>query len=153
MRGIAEREEGVFEEVKRELEEVKAAVAASALRERERQAAAAAAAAAQAEELTPAAVVVEGEDGTALVDPSPSNATVPVGLDEEQDGPRKPWKEFLLDYWEDPELLKADVLDLTSERRINLRMRDVSLIAFQGAAAGATIAAALAFALLRSSWA
>ncbi|KAK4234461.1 sensitive to high expression protein 9, mitochondrial [Achaetomium macrosporum] len=144
MRGIAEREEGVFEEVKRELEEVKAALEASALRER--QAAAAAAAVAQAEELTPA--VVEGDDGAAVV--APSNVTVPVGL-EEEDGPRKPWKEFLLDYWEDPELLKADVLDLTSERKINLRMRDVSLIALQGAVAGATVAATLAFALLRSS--
>ncbi|KAK3307237.1 Mdm33 family-domain-containing protein [Chaetomium strumarium] len=145
MRGIAEREEGVFEEVKRELEEVKAAVAAAALRERQ---AAAAAAAAQAEELTPA-VVVEGEDGVGLVDPSP--ATTPVGLEEEDARPRKPWKEFMLDYWEDPELLKADVLDLTSERRINLRMRDVSLIALQGAVAGATVAAALALVLLRSS--
>jgi sensitive to high expression protein 9 len=56
-----------------------------------------------------------------------------------------------MEYWEDPELLREAVLDLSSDRRVDLRMRDASLIALQGAAAGATVAVVLAISLLRFS--
>ncbi|AEO66307.1 896e9547-af9a-47ff-a2f8-a602112b3fa7 [Thermothielavioides terrestris] len=137
MKGIAEREEGVMDEVRRELEEVRAALAASRLHERQ---AAEPGASTAAEE----PLAVEGH-GT-----GPAPGTSSLGVTAEQ-VPRKPWKEVLLDYWEDPKRFQADVLDLYSERKIDLRMRDASLIALQGAAAGATIAGALALALLRST--
>ncbi|KAJ0327308.1 hypothetical protein COL5a_006100 [Colletotrichum fioriniae] len=58
---------------------------------------------------------------------------------------RESWRELL----SNPELLKAKIADLYSERRIDLRMRDASILALEGAAAGATFAAALALLLVR----
>jgi sensitive to high expression protein 9 len=69
---------------------------------------------------------------------------------EEWHAPAKPWKEVLMDFWEDPELIREAVLDLSSDRRIDLRMRDASLIALQGAAAGAAVAVVVVFSVLRS---
>ncbi|OHF00504.1 She9/Mdm33 family protein [Colletotrichum orchidophilum] len=57
----------------------------------------------------------------------------------------KPWRELL----SNPEFLKARIADLYSDRRIDLRMRDASILALEGAAAGATFAAALALLLVR----
>ncbi|KXH45191.1 She9/Mdm33 family protein [Colletotrichum simmondsii] len=61
----------------------------------------------------------------------------------------KSWRESWRELLADPELLKAKIADLYSERRIDLRMRDASILALEGAAAGATFAAALAFLLVR----
>ncbi|KAJ0152887.1 Sensitive to high expression protein 9 -like protein, mitochondrial [Colletotrichum tanaceti] len=60
----------------------------------------------------------------------------------------KSWREFLTDPAL-PALLKAKLVDLYSERHINLRMRDASILALEGAAAGATLAGAIALLLLR----
>jgi sensitive to high expression protein 9 len=149
--GIAESERGVMEEVRRELGEVKAALEASGLRHQ----AEVARVRAEEEEALAAAVAAaaaaEGDGEVAGV--AVHEMATPVQIVEE--GPRKPWKEVMEEYWADPESLKTDVRDtvqdLYSERKADLRMRDVSLIALQGAAAGATVVATLAFALLRSS--
>ncbi|KAL2131875.1 hypothetical protein VTI74DRAFT_4487 [Chaetomium olivicolor] len=148
MRGIAEREEGVFEEVRRELEEVRAALEASGLRERAATEAAAAAKAAEEEADSVAFGEGQGEEGAA-------KAEMAIPLEEEEEDAveeieRRPWKELLQEYWEDPELLKEAVNDLYSERRIAMKMRDVSIIALEGAAAGAAVAVVLAFSILRS---
>ncbi|KAK4100785.1 hypothetical protein N658DRAFT_567156 [Parathielavia hyrcaniae] len=130
MRNIAENEKRVMEEVRQELEEVRAALEASGLTEMQAKAAAAVSFAAD-------------ESGI-------PEMPAPVGM-EEKPAPPRPWKEILLDFWEDPELLREAVLDLYSDRRIDLRMRDASLIALRSAAAGAAVATVLAVSLLRST--
>lgn len=146
--GIAEREKGFMDEVRKELADLKAAS--------ERAATAATAAAASASTATSAtgtgenaaqALDTQGVGSAALDRPA---MAVPVGR-EEWRAPRKTWKEMLYDFWEDPELLREAALDLTSDRRVNLRMRDASLIALQGAAAGATVAVVIAVSILRST--
>ena len=47
--------------------------------------------------------------------------------------------------------LRSIFLDLISDRKIALRMRDISLIAVEGAVAGATIAMTMAILLFRRS--
>jgi sensitive to high expression protein 9 len=147
--GIAESEKGVMEEVRRELGAVKAALEASGLREREAAAVAAAAeaaAAAQVEEVPVGPPLGEAAAGAAPEMVAPVEAAQWDMLRKP-----KPWREVLAEFWEDPELLRVAVLDLSSDRRVDLRMRDASLIALQGAAAGATVAVVLAFSLLRST--
>lgn len=143
MKSIADSEKNVMDEVRQELGEVRAALEASGLREaaardqREKDDKAAEAAAVSA---TSAAAAVPGKTFTPIVEelarkepPAPP--------------PQRPWTETL----SHPELLKAAVADLYSERRIDMRMRDVSLVALEGAVAGASVvAAALVFVLLRS---
>ncbi|KAL0768752.1 hypothetical protein CaCOL14_008060 [Colletotrichum acutatum] len=68
---------------------------------------------------------------------------------EEQVPEAKSWREAWRELLSNPELLKAKIADLYSERRIDLRMRDASILALEGAAAGATFAAALALLLVR----
>jgi sensitive to high expression protein 9, mitochondrial len=53
------------------------------------------------------------------------------------------------DVFRDPPRLGAAVGDLYSERRIDLRMRDISLVALEGAAAGATVVGAAMYLILR----
>ncbi|CRK48885.1 hypothetical protein BN1723_008243 [Verticillium longisporum] len=55
------------------------------------------------------------------------------------------WKAFL----SEPALWRDRAEDLYSERRIDLRMRDASILALQGAAAGAAVASGVVFMLLR----
>ncbi|KAL1843187.1 hypothetical protein VTJ49DRAFT_2738 [Mycothermus thermophilus] len=152
MRGIAESEKGVMDEVRRELAEVKAALEATGLREREQEVVAADAAAdAGTQQLLP-----EDGESTGYVDApttlGEADVVPPPPMHIDRPPPR-PWKEVLLDFWEDPELLREAILDLYSDRRIDLSMRDASLIALQGAAAGATVVAVLTLALLRASYA
>ncbi|KAI0117687.1 Mdm33 family-domain-containing protein [Nemania sp. FL0031] len=59
------------------------------------------------------------------------------------------WREALRD--RDLNYLRAVLLDLISDRKITLRMRDISLIAVEGAVAGATIAMTMAILLFRRS--
>jgi sensitive to high expression protein 9 len=139
MRGIAENERGVMDEVRRELEEVRAALEASGLRE------AAAAVTAKVEEATAAVPAVKAVAVEAAAAPAP------VEVEQwEPPRPQKPWGELLMDWWEDPELAREAVLDLSSDRRIDLRMRDASMIALQGAAAGAAVALVLMVSLMRA---
>lgn len=55
------------------------------------------------------------------------------------------WKDFLLD----PVRWRVFAEDLYSERRIDLRMRDASLLALQGAAAGAVVAGGIVLLVVR----
>ncbi|KAI0913244.1 hypothetical protein F4823DRAFT_87424 [Ustulina deusta] len=59
--------------------------------------------------------------------------------------PKVSWREALthLDYW------RVILVDLVSDRKIALRMRDVSLIAIEGVAAGAALAGVVAIFLFR----
>ncbi|KAL2177732.1 Mdm33 family-domain-containing protein [Thermothelomyces heterothallicus CBS 202.75] len=148
--GIAEREKGFMDEVRRELVELKAASQTAAAAATSAAAAAAALTAPAAGSGEGAAAHASGRQGTGSAARDGPDVAVPM---EPEDWrlPRKPWKEVLMDFWEDPELLREAVLDLTSDRRIDLRMRDASLLALQGAAAGATLAVVLAVSILRST--
>lgn len=145
IKGIAENEKGVMEEVKRELSEVRVALEmANSLVEREQERARTFAA------FEPATVVAAEASAAA---PVPVEGMEPAAMPHyrvSDNQPRRPWKEILQEYWEDPQILKEDVLDLASERRIDLRMKDISIIALEGAAAGATLMAVLAFAVWRA---
>lgn len=57
------------------------------------------------------------------------------------------WQEFLLD----PAQWKEKAIDLYSERRLDMTMRDVSVVALEGALAGAAVAGGLALLLVRQS--
>lgn len=149
MKGIAAEEKAALEAVRRELEEVKSVLERREAEEAERVAAAAAAAAA-----APAPV----PDDETIADPVAANAVVvdlPEAAPAYTTSPPIPtisraesWKEFL----SDPSLWRPALKDLYSERRIDLRMRDASLIALEGAITGA-ITGATVVALLLMRWA
>lgn len=143
MRGIAETERSVMDEVKRELAEVRAALEASGLKELAT-ATATATTTLQSDQVA-AVPVVDGEDAAS------ASVADPQTIMSAGEASTKPWKEVMAEYWSDPAVLKAAIMDLYSERRADLRVRDVSIIALEGAAAGATVVAAIAFALLRNS--
>lgn len=131
MKGIAAEEKAALDAVRRELEEVRGALT----RREEADAAAAATAAA-----TAAAVVEDAGVEAAPVAslPAADSPTVPSP-------PALSWKEFL----SDPSLWRPALEDLYSERMIDLRMRDISLIALEGAVTGAVAVAGVAALLAR----
>lgn len=168
MKGIAENEKGVIDEVRAELGQVREALEQSGLREmahltrlmeQER----------ELKALT-APKVNEGEEGemdlgaefiaaaaeeaaeeVASV-PSPSQQTQQI---PERQVPAEPltWKQTAQKWKEtlsDPQQIKAAVVDLYSDRRIDLKMRDVSLLALESAATGAAVVTSIAFFVLRS---
>ncbi|TPX14052.1 uncharacterized protein E0L32_000446 [Thyridium curvatum] len=139
MRGMAEREQAVLDEVRRELGEVKGALEASA--------AATTAAAAVHTQAQPLAETKKADPAAAAGKPS-AQATDQAASSPWPDktvGGALSWREFLTDAarW------KPAVGDLFSERLVALKMRDASLLALEGAVAGATMAAGVAFLLLR----
>lgn len=147
MKGIAAEEKAALEAVQRELEEVK-----HVLSRREAEEAAAAAAAATAAATAP---VLDDENTSELVD---VEAAVVLDLPEApaveatEEPPLPPpaavsWKELL----SDPSLWRPALEDLCSERRIDLRMRDASILALEGAVTGAAIVASLALLMMRWS--
>ncbi|KAK0636814.1 Mdm33 family-domain-containing protein, partial [Bombardia bombarda] len=146
MKHIAAGEKDVMDEVRRELAEVKSALEASGLGDYKK------------------ADAVETEDPAAVAATEAYTTPLPETTEEgeAQLPSRVPWHER---HWQeaikeklshvketlsDPDQIKAAVEDLYSERRIDLRMRDASLIALQGVAAGATVVAGLALILVRS---
>ena len=127
MRGIAAEEKRALEEVRKELADVRDALAATQVAE------------------TPKSVPVAVPD----VGPGAAEAVANAGkgvLQAEQPS-RQSWKELLLA----PERWQPALLDLYSDRRIDLRMRDASLIAIEGAISGAAVMAAIGVLLLRRS--
>lgn len=149
MKGIAAEEKAALEAVQRELEEVK-----HVLSRREAEEAAAAVAAATAAATAPF-FDDENIPGIVGVETTPSVAppvAVVMDLPEvaaaeatEPPPPTVSWKEFL----SDPSLWRPALEDLYSERRIDLRMRDASLIALEGAVTGAAIVASVALLMVR----
>ncbi|GJC78498.1 sensitive to high expression protein 9, mitochondrial [Colletotrichum liriopes] len=166
--GVVEEEKAVLEGVTAELAGLKAALAQREATDAAADAAAKAAAAApvviEEETLvaepadataTAAGATAAGEEalGAKLEEPAVQHemerevASALEVLEQEVPTP-KSWREFLADPAL-PALLKARLVDLYSERRIDLRMRDASILALEGAAAGATLAGGIALLLLR----
>lgn len=137
MKGIAAEEKAALEAVRRELEEVRGAMT----RREDAAAAAAAAAAVAAAEAVPAAVAedagVEAAPVASLPDVESPHVPSPA--------PGLSWREFL----SEPGLWRPALRDLYSERTIDLRMRDVSLIALESAVTGAVAVAGVAVLLAR----
>ncbi|KAK4222268.1 Mdm33 family-domain-containing protein [Podospora fimiseda] len=143
IKGIAESEKGIIEEVRQELSDVRLALeTANTLREQERESYRI-----QQQEQQQQAFPLEQNPAEPIPEQHQTHQ-VPV---YEYDLPKKPWKEMLQEYWEDPTLLKEDLADLYSDRRITLQVRDLSVIALEGAAAGAAVAAAVTIMLVRLS--
>ncbi|KAM0321902.1 hypothetical protein ACHAQA_009799 [Verticillium albo-atrum] len=157
VKAVVAEEQGVLESVRDELAAVKGLLAVSAQRE-------GALAVPGADEALPGAILaeppVEAEVASAsaveevLAAPAVSEAVpsspAQVPLEQQQEEEKIPpkattWKDFL----SDPALWRERAEDLCSERRIDLRMRDASVLALQGAAAGAAIASGLAVVLFR----
>ncbi|TLD18044.1 hypothetical protein PspLS_10496 [Pyricularia sp. CBS 133598] len=142
VRSIAEGEKPMMDEVKQELEAVRGALAAF----EKSTAAAAAAAAAQATPAAETAIPSVGAvaDQVDVIGTTPDEVVLTAGTDAEPiSPPPQPWAEVIVD----PKLWGPVLSDLYSERRIDLTMREVSIIALEGALAGAVIFAG-AFALL-----
>lgn len=137
MKGIAAEEKAALDAVRRELEEVRGAMTR---REDDAAAAAAASTAAAAAAAANAAVVEDVGVEAAPV------ASLPDAKAPEVPGPPAlSWRKFL----SDPGLWRPALEDLYSERTIDLRMRDVSLIALEGAVTGAVAVAGVAALLAR----
>lgn len=153
MKGIAAEEKAALDAVRRELEEVRGALTVldqDRVRNEakaEIEAAAAAAAAVALESSVPVADAEEeaGFEATATPDAAPEFTTPAEAAPPPAPAPPKvSWREFV----SDPNQWRPAVEDLYSDRRIDLRMRDVSLIALQGAVTGAGVVASVAFLLM-----
>lgn len=127
VKGVAENEKTVLEEVRRELAEVRATLEAGGRLE------------------------VQGGDRIDSVE----TETIPVEVGIESNVTPVETPEGPVDgktgmtILADPQLLLAAMTDLYSNRRIEVRMRDVSLIALEGAVAGAAVVGGVALVLLR----
>lgn len=134
MKGIAAEEKAALEAVRKELEDVKGALV--------RREASEALAGTEAEAARVKAAAVVEEAGVEAA-PVASLVTEPV---ESVPAPTKvSWQEFLTT----PKLWGPALEDLYSERRIDLRMRDASLLALEGAVTGAAVVGSVAFLLMR----
>jgi sensitive to high expression protein 9 len=155
VRGVVAEEKAVLEEVRGELEQVKLAI------ENQNQPAAAAALASAVEatrevEVEPITEVVDSEEAptqSIFTAEEAHTSEVPVSTPVEPATetplpdflPMRTWQEVLLD----PLWWRAKAEDLYSERRIDLRMRDASLLALEGALAGAVFTASVALLMVR----
>ncbi|KAK0743487.1 Mdm33 family-domain-containing protein [Schizothecium vesticola] len=132
VRSIAEGERGVLEEVREELGRVRELLDRVGMTEEgvavER----------------PVAVEAQPEPLPSSEESVPVTQTHPEAVDADP-FLQAPWKQVLAD----PALIKAAAADLCSERHIDVRMRDISLLALEGAAVGAAVMGGLVFALLR----
>lgn len=135
VKSIAEGERGVLEEVREELGRVREVLDRKGASE-----------VLPVEQPTTVAVeAVAAKEATPVKEAVPVMPTHQAPVEEAEPFLRAPWKEVLAD----PALIKAAAADLCSERRIDVRMRDISLLALEGAAAGAAVMGGLVFALLR----
>ncbi|OIW28680.1 hypothetical protein CONLIGDRAFT_632926 [Coniochaeta ligniaria NRRL 30616] len=138
VKGFTEAESGVWDDVRREVGEVKGLlleVKGADVKVAESDAVDGAVPEAAAE--LPAA-----EEAVAV-----GTTEMPPLLFEEPRRDWEWWKAVLLD----PSRWQAVVEDLYSERRIDLRMRDASILALEGAVTGAAVAAGVLFMVLRRS--
>lgn len=122
VRGVVEEEKQVLEEVRAELEGVKAALA-----KRE-------------EASTPVQLPLEA------VVPTDDFAELGAPPVVEVQPPPLTWAELL----SDPSHWRTFAVDLASERRIELTMKDASILALEGVVAGAAVAGTVALLVLRS---
>lgn len=164
MKGIAAEEKAALDAVRRELEEVRGALgvlhqAAAADAAQAADDANANAAAADATEAAEEAK--SGEEADAQASAAQAAFAEEAGVETASLAaefgapasaaasavPGMSWKELL----SDPSLWRPFLEDLQSERRIDLRMRDASLIALEGAVTGAAVVASIALLLARRS--
>lgn len=181
IKGIAENEKGVIDEVRHELGQVRQALEQSGLREmahltrlmeqeRELQALNAFTPSVTpqgsegeagegemdlgAEFMAAAAEEAAAEEAAQNQQQSQQQQTQPeTQIPEAEPQPPLTWKETAQKWKQtlsDPQQIKAAVLDLYSDRRIDLKMKDVSLLALESAATGAAVVASVAFFVLRS---
>lgn len=153
VKGFTEAESGVWEDVRREVGEVRGLLlevkggqrGAPDLQQQEQQLAAEAAVGEEG--------VVDETAGELL--PATGDEAVAVGATEIPlpllfEEPRRDWE-----WWKDvilnPNRWRAVVEDLYSERRIDLRMRDASILALKGALTGAAVATGVLLMVLRRS--
>ncbi|KAL4729424.1 sensitivity to high expression protein she9 [Fusarium chlamydosporum] len=155
VRGVVAEEKAVLEQVRGELEQVKLAI------ENQNQPAAAAALASAVEatreaEVEPIAEIVEPQEvpveslftaeeanTSEVLVSAPVEPATEMPLPEFL--PTRTWQEVLAD----PSWWRAKAEDLCSERRIDLRMRDASLLALEGALAGAVFTGSIALLMVR----
>ncbi|CAK7201736.1 sensitivity to high expression protein she9 [Sporothrix eucalyptigena] len=152
MRGIAEAESGVLEDVRKELADVRAALAmvaptGVATAEASKETAVEAVQASETAPVADAEVQIE-------VAPAESPADAPA-IDSLPSPPLRlqlftlswpsSWKD-LVAFGPDPVRWRAWFDDIRSERTVNVRMRDMSIVALQSAAAGAAIVGGLVLA-------
>ncbi|KAF4907921.1 Sensitive to high expression protein 9-like protein [Colletotrichum fructicola] len=146
VRGVVEQEKTVLEGVTAELASLRASLA----QQRDESAAAPV----DEPALAPEEVLAAKVEEPAVQDKLDREvASALEGLEKETKDSRT-WKEYLSDpaLWRtlsDATFWRTRLEDLYSERRIDLRMRDASILALEGAAAGATVAGGLALLLLR----
>lgn len=130
MKGIAAEEKAALEAVQRELEEVKNVLAKRG----------------EAEEAAALERVVDEEIAASAV--ASEIPEVALMVEEPVTREKVSWgqvRQFLAD----PSRWRSAMEDLCSERKIDLRMRDASLIALEGAVAGAAVVASVALVLIR----
>lgn len=146
MKGIAAEEKAALDAVRVELEEVRGALAVlhQAAAADAAQAADAAAAAEEAKRQEQQEEEAAGAQAAFAEDAGVETASLAAefGVPEPAPAPAPAvsWEELL----SDPSLWRPFLEDLQSERRIDLRMRDASLIALEGAVTGAVTGAAVA---------
>jgi sensitive to high expression protein 9, mitochondrial len=121
VKGVVEEEKVVLEEVRNQLSEVKLALEQAASRK-----------------------PTVGGTIAATQDAVPPASTIAAASNTDAP-PNYTWGELL----SSPALMRGAAKDLYSERRTDLRMKDLSLLVFEGAFAGATMAAGLTFLFLR----
>ncbi|KAI1065640.1 hypothetical protein LB507_001070 [Fusarium sp. FIESC RH6] len=162
VKGVVAEEKAVLEEVRGELEQVKLAI------ENQNHSAAAAAfasavAATREADVEPITEIAETEQVPAeslfaAEEASVTEVPVATPIEPENEAPipnpfsTRVWEDVLLDplWWRaQADWCKAKANDLCSERRINLRMKDASLLALQGALAGALFTGSVAMLIVR----
>ncbi|KAF4451989.1 hypothetical protein F53441_5127 [Fusarium austroafricanum] len=149
VKGVVAEEKAVLEEVRGELEQVKLAIENKAF----------APVAEEAHEVGAEpimeAVATEVLPGESLIVEETKPSKAPVAATVEPVGeaplpeisPSRTWQEVLLS----PTWWVAKTQDIYSERRIDLRMRDASLLVLEGALAGAVFTGSVALLVLRRS--
>lgn len=153
MRGIAEAESGVLEDVRKELADVRAALAtvsttASIAVETEVDPTAEVAAAPVEVAEAPVAVEVPPAEEPALTPVTPAVDSLPyppLRLQLFSLSWPTSWQDVVA-FGPDPVRWKAWANDIVSERTVNVRMRDVSIVAMQSAIAGAVFVGGLVLA-------
>ncbi|KAL1902472.1 sensitivity to high expression protein she9 [Sporothrix stenoceras] len=154
MRGIAEAESGVLEDVRKELADVRAALATVSSAAPSAEAAEAAGATESTAEVV--AAPVEAAEVPVAVEVPPIEETVLTPAVDSLPYPPLRLQLFSLSWptsWQDvvafgpdPVRWKAWANDIVSERTVNVRMRDVSIVALQSAVAGAALVGSLVLA-------
>ncbi|KAI1015056.1 hypothetical protein LB503_003713 [Fusarium chuoi] len=149
VRGVVAEEKAVLEEVRGELEQVKLAI-----EYQKTLSTAEGTPAAEAEAIAEAVASENVLPGESLIVEETKSSQEPIATFEPvaeaplpEPLPTRTWQEALMD----PEWWKAKSQDIYSERRIDLRMRDVSLLVLEGALAGAVFTGSIALLLVRRS--